>query len=291
MAETKDLPNGCLGSWEQQDDFLLCEWFDDKLPTLYQQDDIIFEYNQSKQSRSKKSCTLFSAMGAISDLFNYEIPLTEAKEADDISYSKWRFPDSWWWVQSAVKLWADLWNEHHADLGKVAYYRIDMTNDELVANILDKWYTIMTNIQANGKYVIDYSLDAVLDWTSFGSATFWHALNLRKVDGKMCVKDSYKGRKTNDGKKDCNIYELLHKVREITCFGTNGYIYTKVAEDALEEVKRLNEFRTNLIKTIELNSAMWHQSNDDNYKSILHYVNEKNRKKLKDCDEQLAKYM
>jgi hypothetical protein len=64
-----------------------------------------------------------------------------------------------------------------------------------------------------------------------------------------------------------------------------------VAEDALEEVKRLNEFRTNLINSIELNSLMRHQTNDNNYKSILHYVNEKHRRKLKDIDEQLAKYM
>jgi hypothetical protein len=64
-----------------------------------------------------------------------------------------------------------------------------------------------------------------------------------------------------------------------------------VAEDALEEVKRLNEFRTNLLNAIEVNSAMRHQTNDNNYKSILHYVNDKNRKKLADCDEQLAKYV
>jgi hypothetical protein len=30
---------------------------------------------------------LFSAMGAISDLFNYEVPLSEAKEVDDRSYT------------------------------------------------------------------------------------------------------------------------------------------------------------------------------------------------------------
>ena len=64
-----------------------------------------------------------------------------------------------------------------------------------------------------------------------------------------------------------------------------------MAEDALEEVKRLNEFRTNLLKAIEINSAMRHQTNDKNYQSILHYMNDKNRKKLKDCDEQLSKYM
>jgi hypothetical protein len=161
----------------------------------------------------------------------------------------------------------------------------------LVKKVIDKWYTIMTNIYWNWKYQMDYLRDAVLNWTEFWTSTYWHALNVRKVNDKRSVKDSYKGRKCNDWKKDCNIYELEHQLREIDAFWTRWYIYTKVAEDALEEVKRLNEFRTNLLKTIELNSEMRHQTNDTNYKSILHYVNEKNRQKVKDCDAQLKKYM
>lgn len=287
----KDLENGCLWLWGQETDYLLCEWFDDNLPTLYQQDDIIFEYNQSKQSWSKKSCTIFSAVGAISDLFNYEFSLDEIKEIDERSYSLWRFPNSWWRVQSAVKLVADWWNEHHANLWKVAYYRIYLYWDDTLNSILDKWYTVMTNINWNGKYQMDYLADDILNWTDFGAGTYGHALSLRKVDWKLCVKDNYKGRMCNDGKTDCNIFELEHMPREISVFGSQWYVYTKVKEDSLEEVKRLNEFRTNLLKVIELNSAMRHQTNDKNYQSILHYANEKNRKKLKDCDEQLAKYL
>ena len=65
----------------------------------------------------------------------------------------------------------------------------------------------------------------------------------------------------------------------------------ELIESIIEEVKRLNEFRTNLLNAIELNSAMWHQTNDTNYKGILHYMNEKNRKKLADVEEQLKKYL
>lgn len=283
--------NGCLGSWEQVTDYLLVEWFEDKLPTLYQQDDIIFEYNQNKWSWSKKSCTIFSAIWAISDLFNYEFKQAEIKEIDDISYTWGRFPDQWWYVQSAVKLVADWWNEHHSDLGKVAYYRFDVTNDNLLNSIINKWYTVMTNIRGNWKYQMDYLRDDILNWTEFGASTYGHALSVINYKGKRSVKDNYKGRLCNDWKTDCNIFELEHEVSEISVFGTNWYIYTKVAEDALEEVKRLNEFRTNLLNAIEVNSAMRHQTNDNNYKSILHYVNDKNRKKLADCDEQLAKYV
>jgi len=71
-----EIENGCLGTGEQITDYLL-EWFDDALPKLVQQDDIIFAYNQYNQARSKKSCTIFSAIGAISDLYNYEFSLDE----------------------------------------------------------------------------------------------------------------------------------------------------------------------------------------------------------------------
>jgi len=292
----EELENGCLGIGGQTTDYLICDGFEDALPQLYQQDDVIFEYNQSKQERSKKSCTIFSAIGAISDLFNYQFTLDEIKEIDEISYTRGRFKNQGRRVQSAVKLVADRRNEHHKELGKVAYYKIDTTNNELVDKILDKWYNIMTNLNWNTKYQLDYLKDAVVNDTDFWAATYWHAINLvtvnlKKIWGKVCVKDNYKGRTTNNGKLDCNIYALEHYPSEISVFGINGYIYTKVAEDALEEVKRLNEFKTNLQKAIEINSAMRHQTNDENYKSILHYVNEKNRKKLSDCEEQLKKYL
>ena len=289
--EERFINSGCLWAWEQPTDYSLCEWFEDKLPTLYQQDDIIFEYNQNKQDWSKKSCTIFSAIWAISDLFNYEFSLDEIEEIDQISYTRGRFKNSGRRVQSAVKLVADWWNEHHADLWKVAYYKLDVTDDNLVKKIIDKWYTIMTNINWNGKYVMDYLADAVVNGTSFWVSTFGHALNVRSVKDKRSVKDSYKGRKCNDWKKDCNIYELEHQIREISVFGTTWYIYTKVAEDALEEVKRLNEMKTLTERMIADNSAMRHLTNDEKYRAKLHDMNETHRRKLSDIQEQLNKYL
>ena len=81
-----EIQNGCLGTGVQNTDYLI-DGFEDKLPTLYDQDNIIYEYNQYTQDRSKQSCTIFSAIGAISDLFNYEFPLSEIKEIDEKSYT------------------------------------------------------------------------------------------------------------------------------------------------------------------------------------------------------------
>ena len=285
----EELYNGCLGVWEQNSDFLI-EWFEDNLPTLYQQDDIIYEYNQFKSEWSKKSCTLFSAIGAISDLFNYEFSYEEIKKIDALSYENGRMPNSWWWVQLAVKLVADYWNENHSDLWKVAYYRIDRTNDLLVNNITDKWYTLMTNYNGNGKYTLDYLKDAVLNGTDFWSSTYGHAINVRKVNWKLCVKDSEKGRKTNNWKQDCNIYELEHELSQISCFWTYAYLYTKVREDALEEIKRLEALKTKVLQVTALNSEIRHLVNDINYQKELNNMNNKNRDKLKDVEEQLNRY-
>ena len=285
-----DIVNGCLWLGEKDTDYLLCEGFDDKLPTLYQQDNIVFEYNQNKRSWSKKSCTLFSAIGAISDLFNYEFPVNEIKEIDDLSYTLGRFPNEGWWVQSAVKLVADYRNEHHSNLGKVAYYRIDVTNDNLVKNILDKGYTIMTNIRGNTKYQLDYLKDDILNWTEFWSWTYGHALSVINYNGKRSVKDNYKGRLCNDAKTECNIFELEHQIREISVFGSNGYIYTKVAEDALEEIKRLNTLKTECNNCITQLWTIRHLVNDTNFQGVLHYTADKLRKKIQDADNELAKY-
>lgn len=282
------IENGCIGLGEKQTDFIMDEWLLDALPTLYQQDEIIYQYNQGTQTWSEKSCTLFSSIGAISDLFNVEIPLSVIKQWDADSYKNWRWKDMWRYVSLGVDHIVKEWNasDYAKQYWKAAFYSIDLNNDDLVKSILDKRYTICTWYKGNANYNKD-KRDGVLEWTEFGSPTYWHAVGViwSTNDCPSRIKDNYYK------SISYNIYDVKHHFSDLDCFYDRGYIITKVAEDALEEVKRLNEFRTNLLHAIEINSAMRHQTNDKNYQSILHYMNEKNRKKLKDCDEQLAKYM
>ena len=49
--------------------------------------------------------------------------------------------------------------------------------------------------------------------------------------------------------------------------------------------------RNNCMRMIEDNSTMRHLTNDENYRVKLHNMNERHRDKLKDIEEQLAKYM
>ena len=276
--------NGCLGLGEKATDYILTEWLLDALPTLYQQDEIIYQYNQSLNTWSEKSCTLFSPIGAISDLFNVEIWLDIAEQWDNDSYGKGRMKDSWWfvalWVEHIVKEWN--MSELAKKYWKAAYYSIDLKNDNLVKWVLDKRYTICTGYQWNSKYNTD-KRDWLLELTDFGTSTYWHAVGAiwSINDCPLRIKDNYY--KT----VKYNIYDVKHPFSELDCFYDRWYVITKVAEDKLEEVKRLNEFRTSLLNTIELNSKLRHLTNDTNYQSILHYTNEKNRNKLKDIDEQL----
>lgn len=281
----EEILNWCLWVWEADTDYLLCDGDIDSLPNLYQQDEIIYEYNQYWQEWSKKSCTIFSAVGAVSDLFNYKFSIDEIKEIDDMSYTLTRVKWEWWYIKSAVDLVAKWWNNNKKltdKYWKVAYYRVSRWDDDSIEKIISKWYTMVVGYNWNSKYNADYRADNVLNWTDFWPSTYWHATDLRKKN-KRYIKDSTAWRPYNK-------YELDHKISEIKCFQSYGYVYVSVKQDSLEEIKRLNEFKTITLNIIELNSKLRHLTNDKNYKSILNYANNKNREKLKDIERELAKY-
>lgn len=273
----------CLWLWEQPTDYQLCNGDSDLLPPLVKKDEIRFEYNQGNQDRSRVSCTIFAAMWMLSDLINYEFSLDQIKEVDELSYERGRIRGQWWYVQSAVKLVADRYNE--SDLskkyGKVAYYRISKYDDEILEWVINKLYTIDWNHWLDSRYTADKK-DWMIDGTDFWSQTSWHSVDIICKAGQRSVKNSYKWAKNN-------IYGLKNKLSAITNFWTYFYVYTIVG-DNLEEVKRLNEFKTALLVAIEQNSKLRHLTNDKNYQSILHYTNEKNRKKVEDIDNELRKY-
>lgn len=285
--EEKDL-NGCLWLGAKDTDYKLTEWLLDSLPTLYPQDEKIYEYNQYNQKWSQKSCTIFSPIGAISDLFNVEIPLDTVKIWDNDTYSKGRMKDSGWYVALGVEHIKDEWNKSDfaKKYGKVAFYSIDFKDDTLVKKILDKRYTICTGYQWNATYNNDKNKDWVLNWTSFWTATYGHAVNaIRGLKTPSRIKDNYAG--TNK----YNIYAVEHEFSDLWCFYDRWYIFTKVAEDNLWEIKRLNELKTECENAIEKLSNIYHLVNDDNFKWVMHNTADKLRAKIKTCEEMLGKLM
>lgn len=281
--------NGCLWIWELDTDYQLCNGNSDLLPKLFKKNEIRFEYNQWAKKRSQVSCTIFAAMWMLSDLIDYKFSEAELKEVDELSYDNPKyFPmrtrGEGWYVRCAVDLVRDWYNnsELSKKYWKIASYRISKYDDEILEWALDELYTIDWNYCPTVEYNKDRQ-DWMIDGTDFWKKTNWHSVDAIKQDWQRSIKDSYYGRMYN-------IYGIKNKFGIITNYGDYFYIYTLVSEDNLEELKRLNEFKSALLVAIEQNSKLWHLTNDKNYQSILHYINEKHRAKIKDIDNELKKY-
>jgi len=277
--------NGCIGLWESNTDYLLtgeeAEW----LPELSIQDQVIYEYNQWITPH----CTLYSAFGAVSDLFNYEWTQKEIDEIVEESYNRGRIRGNGRYVKAAVNLVADYWNEHHSDLGKIAYYRINLRDTELVDKILTKNYTLCSWYRGNQTYNNDYKADWILNGTSFGTSTYWHAVSWIGREGKRFIKDNYKGRKS--WKLFTNIYEVEHEPADLVNSGTyytDAYLFTKV--NNLEEVKRLNRIKSNILAAMPINSELRHDTNSKEYQTKLHDTNNMFRERLDYVNKELKKY-
>lgn len=271
---------GCLWIWESDKDFILCEWDSDLLPTLVKKDEIRYEYNQYKYTWSYVSCTIFAAVGMLSDLMNYQFSYDEIKEIDEMSYERGRIRWQWWYVQSAVKLVADRWNEKMDR--KVAYYRIEKWNDEVIEYALDKLFTLDWNYHPTKEYNQDKA-DWMLDGKDFGNLTNWHSVDIIKKDGVRSVKDS-------GSVPARNIYWLKNKLSQISNYWPYFYIYVPVNDD-IEEIKRLNEIKSECNLAITHLQNIWNLVNDKNFRSVLHYTADKLRAKIEDCNAELKKYL
>ena len=276
--------NGCLWLWAESTDFLLSWWEVDSLPELTQQDTKIFEYNQSWTPH----CTLYSAFGAVSDLFNYEFTQKEIDEMVEESYKRGRIKWKWWYIKSAVNLVADYWNEHHSDLWKVVYYRVSLYDTELVDKILEKNYTLCSWYRWNQKYNTDRN-DGILNWTTFWTSTYGHAVSWIGRKGKRYIKDNYKGRKS--WKLPTNVYQVEHTPSELVSGNTyyaDAYLFVKVDNEA--EVRRLETLKTECLNCIKELQTIYHLVNDTNFQWILHYTADKLRAKIADAERELSKY-
>ena len=97
--------NGCLGDGHTDDDFIISGEMINELPELETQDQIIFEYNQW----DSYDCTIYTALWALSDLWNREVTKEQFEETNEESYKRWRTPWEWRLVKEAVDLSCDMW--------------------------------------------------------------------------------------------------------------------------------------------------------------------------------------
>ena len=150
--------NGCLWLWHTSQDWELSAEELYKLPKLFPQNDKRFYYDQSWTS----DCTIYSALGAISDLWDYEFSQKEIDEVNEMSYERGRTRWGWWYVRDAVKLACDYWNEKNPDK-TVAYYYITKHETEKIRKILELWYNICTWFMGNWTYMKDREDNGQID--------------------------------------------------------------------------------------------------------------------------------
>lgn len=263
----------CLGDWAENTDYVLCAGDSDLLPPLVKKDEIRFTYNQYKNSWSYVSCTIFAAVGMLSDLMNYEFTYDEIKEIDEISYERWRIRGQGWYVQSAVKLVADRWNEKMDR--KVAYYRLSKYDNELIENVIGKLYTIDGNMCPTKEWNEDRK-DWMIDGTNFWVNTNGHSLDIVCKEWQRTVKDSW----------STPYYWLKNKVSAITNFWPYLYVYTEVG-DNLDRVKKLNEMKAKIVNWMDINSELRHLSWSQAHKDKLHNMNDFYREWVAYIDKEL----
>lgn len=262
--------NGCLWDWHKETDFLLTSGEVEWLPELVMQDAIRFDYNQWKQTWSKSSCSIFCAVGMMSDLWNYKFSLDEIKEIDDKSYTLWRRKGWWWYTRSAVELVCNWWNEKFPNK-KTAYYSVLFKDDDKCNKLMNKNY----NLAVSFDYTTDYVLDVNDNWNidrAIQSEYAWvsHCVNEIIEDWQKKIKDNYAWSKH----QYYNLNVSNKALYDNDIFHTRAYVYLKVWENNLSELKRLEKVKTACLNALEYNSQLRHATNSQELKDKLHEINE-----------------
>lgn len=259
-----------LWDWHTDSDFQLTyeeiEW----LPPLFLQDNVRYDYNQGKQTRSKKSCTIFAAIWAISDLWNYKFPIGEIKEYDKLSYTLGRKDWHWWYTKDAINMACNKWTKDHPDM-PVVYYYVPARDDDKVNKILEKNYDFNISFNYTKDYVLDLADNMCIDRAQQNTKTLVsHAVCQIYKDWCKTVKDNYEWSKDQYYKvkvsnNDLVVAWILHP---------SGYVIVKVAENNYAELKRMEKVKVACLNALENNSTLRNATNDQNLKNKLHEVNE-----------------
>lgn len=300
MDENLETINGCLWDGATDQDRKLTGEMIDYLPTLEEQDQIIFEYDQSWTP----DCTIYSALGALSDLFNRELTPAHFEEANEESFKRWRVPGKWRYTKEAVDCSCDLWMKRFPE-DKVAYYRISNYDDETIKKVIEKNYSLCTSFNGSNEYQKDRKDNGQIDNAKQWKTTYGHAVCLIEREGKRFVKDNYKGRKENG--RYTNIYWIIPEISELKRNGVRqnySYLIVKVKSDKEKDIERLNKMKNQIDSLIEntenvikQNSEMRELTNDRAYKERLHATNDQlrlilisHKQKKEDIEKELSKY-
>lgn len=246
-----ELLNWVLDFTENQEDYLVDAVVDSKA-LMTKQDWIVYQYNQW----SSKDCTIYSAIWWCWDLNNHKFSIEEIKRINERSWELWRTKWSGWYIQKAIDLVKNYWNELNPN-DQIIYVQTTV-GSELFWKLYNLWYTLMWGITGDSKYIADRREDWDIDWVEFDK-DFYHAINFwnkfwRTENRIITLKDSYLWR-------DYNIYDVQNwewLVKNWNMF-KNCYCYLNL--NKINKTANQIKFESSLIKYARQNSLLWNAFN------------------------------
>ena len=212
----ENLHNGCLWVWQSDRDFLFWSTLVD-IKYAPRQDSRIIEYNQYSLLwwKLRAFCTVMSPISVISSIYNIELTASQFQSLWDYATQSFWYEEGIW---NYTQTWCDCarkwWNLNYPDK-KVVYFRTNLlSTDSDIAKQRNYW--LVVTYRGNSSYNSDYQSDKILNGTSFGTPTYWHATSNWGMWWVEFISDTSKWRSYNR----YNLKDLAWLVRDWTYYPT-----------------------------------------------------------------------
>lgn len=176
--ETFEIPNGfwgVLGDGASDQDYRLGGGLSLPIPRHTWETSGHIQYDQSKSRSpvsSKQGCTILSRIGCTSDLTSHVFSEEEIKQILAQAVIDGFKPTEGWTLQESTKTVIKYYSAKYEPL---LYFRVNLTSSDFLS-ALEKGYTVQVGYRGNADYNFDFRTDGDLDKTSFGAATYGHAI-------------------------------------------------------------------------------------------------------------------
>jgi hypothetical protein len=191
------------------------------------------QYNQNEVHYF--SCTIFAAVGAVSDLTGYRFTKTQltkmVQEARQFGFS-----EDGWYVNAAVDFVRNWWKQNQSP--NFTSYLIEMDSSNLL-NVLAKGYSVVTGFRHTPLYQSDIDTDGVLDTTNLGEFTGGgHAIRMAKDNQDPTVIRAVVDNYINVNPH--NIYRIkatdLKTLVQKGVFFSDGYIFANTVPTMFKDI-------------------------------------------------------
>lgn len=260
----------------------------EKMPLL---DKHINNYSQYENIEHLTACTMYSSINALSSITNIKFTKQDIEEIIEIWKERWWKPGNWWNRSSWVDVVRTRWNNKYPD-NKVISFVVEYWTPEF-NTVIDRLGTAVWSLSVDWSYWKDVRDNLKVDKDIF-KRLWWHATCVMNTGEYICI-DSVPQSVWKDNVKMPMIYtwwdkfELLVKrsniKKDFHIFIMENRLKQELSD---EERTRLENFRNELNKAIEANSAIRHLTTQEEERQERKKMNDYNRAKLKIIESMLG---